>query len=108
MYLDEGLLREKWPAKIREVSAEFVSGTSSIQRFINDRLTIDPKAKVLEGDVYREWKSWCSIEGMEQRDVGTKSELRSLLDSNGFKQVRNTSYEGKANQTVIKGIALRK
>ena len=108
MYLDEGLLREKWPAKIREVSAEFVSGTSSIQRFINDRLTIDPKAKALEGDVYREWKSWCSIEGMEQRDIGTKSELRSLLDSNGFKQVRNTSYEGKANQTVIKGIALRK
>ena len=108
MYLQEGLMRETWPAKVREVSDEFVSGTSSIQRFIGDRLEVDPKGRILEADVYREWKTWCSREGMDQREIGTKSELRSLLDSNGFKQVRNTSYDGKPNQTVIKGITLKK
>lgn len=106
-YLEEGLMRETWPKKVQEISDEFVSGTSSIQRFIKDRLIVDPSEKSLEADVYREWKTWCMREGMDQKDVGTKSELRSLLDSNGFKQVRNTSYEGKANQTVIKGIRLR-
>lgn len=107
MYLEEGLMRETWPKKVQEVSAEFVSGTSSIQRFIGDRLIVTPNGKALEGDVYREWKTWCAKEGMEQRDVGTKSELRSLLDSNGFKLVRNTTYKGQSNVSVLKGIEIK-
>lgn len=107
MYFEEGLMREDWPQEIKGISEEFVSGTSAIQRFINDRIKVVPNGKVLEGEVYREWKSWCLREGMDTKDIGTKSELRSLLDSNGFKYSRNTTFNGEPNKTVIKGLELR-
>ncbi len=43
MYLEEGLERETWPEEVREVSEEFVSGTSAIQSFISERLERDEK-----------------------------------------------------------------
>lgn len=107
MYMEEGLMREGWPDRVRELSDEFVSGTSAIQRFLNDCVIRDPKARSREEDVYREWKRWCQREGMDQKDVGTKSDLRSILDSNGFKFVRNSSYNGETNQDVVRGLSLK-
>lgn len=107
MYMEEGLMRETWPKRVIELSDEFVSGTSAIQRFLNECVIQDPKSRSREEDVFREWKRWCQRESMEAKDVGTKSSLRTMLSSNGFKWVRNSTYEGKTNQSIFQGIKLK-
>lgn len=107
MYLEEGLERENWPDKIKEVSEHFVSGTSAIQRFITDRLESDDRGRERLEDLYSAWKSWCTSEGMERKDIGEKGDFKTLLESNGFKYVRNSSWNGKSNVNVFKGLKLK-
>lgn len=107
MYLEEGLERDTWPKEVREVSEEFVSGTSAIQRFITERLERDEKGREKLDDLFKAWKSWCMSESMDQRDVGTKDGFRKLLQSNGFKYVRNTSIDGERNVSAFRGLKIK-
>lgn len=107
MYLEEGLERENWPDKIKEVSEEFVSGTSAIQRFINDRLERDERGRERVEDLFSAWKSWCMSESMERKDIGEKGDFVSLLKSNGFRYIQHSSLRGEKNVNVFKGLKLK-
>lgn len=107
MYLEEGLERENWPDEIKEISENFVSGTSAIQRFITDRLERDDKGRERVEDLFKAWKAWCMSESMDQRDIGTKGDFRTLLESNGFKYVRNTSFGEEKNVSAFKGLTIK-
>lgn len=107
MYLEEGLERENWPDEIKKASEEFVSGTSAIQRFINDRLERDDKSRERLEDLFSAWKAWCMSESMERKDIGEKGDFKTLLESNGFKYVRNSSWKGETNVNVFKGLKLK-
>lgn len=107
MYLEEGLMRETWPQRVIDHSRNFVSGTSVTQRFLEDRIQQNPQGKVLDSELFRVWKAWCIKENIDGKDVGTKSDLLTMMESNGFQVVRKTSYEGKKNQTVVKGLQLQ-
>lgn len=107
MYLEEGLEREDWPDKIKEVSENFVSGTSAIQRFITDRLEKDDKGRERVEDLFSAWKSWCTSEGMERKDIGEKGDFKTLLESNGFKYIQHSSLRGEKNVNVFKGLKLK-
>ena len=107
MYLEEGLERDDWPQEVKDISEEFVSGTSAIQRFITERLVRDEKSRLRVEDLFKEWKSWCMSESMDQKDIGTKDGFRKLLQSNGFKFVRNTSIDGQKNIAAFRGVAIK-
>lgn len=107
MYFEEGLERDSWPAEVTEISEEFVSGTSSIQRFILERLERNEKGREKLEDLFKEWRSWCMSESMDQKDIGTKDGFRKLLESNNFKFVRNTSVDGKKNVAAFRGVSIK-
>lgn len=107
MYMDEGLERSTWPKRVRELSEEFVSGTSAIQRFLTDKVDRSEKSRARMADLYSAWRAWCQSEGIDPREVGDKNSLKKQLESNGFKYIRNTSMGGDTNVEVFKGLELK-
>ena len=106
-YIEEGLERETWPDKVKDLSEEFVTGTSSLQRFIERRIERDPKSRAKLTEVFQAWKTWCISEGMDQKEVGSKSDLKKALSSNGFKYMRNTSFDGVGNIEAFGGMRIK-
>lgn len=106
MYFEEGLTRNTWPEKVKNLSEDFILGTSTFQQFLSEHLEIDPKARERVSDVFAEWKRWCSRKGVLEKEVGSERNLHSILEANGFKVTKNTSHGGKKNITVVDGIKI--
>lgn len=94
----------KQPTTGRQLINDAIELASPIQMFAADRCTIDPDAKIVTTDLYKEWKSWCEENG--RKEPGTiqtfSANLRAAFAGITTRQIRTIT--GRTRQ--FEGIRL--
>jgi hypothetical protein len=77
-----------------------------IQVFLKEHLIEDPDSRVSVADLFSEWRRWAKNKGVDIKEVGDENSFRSLVVSNGYREIKNTTIKNKKAKYAIKGLAI--